>query len=389
VVLYSRLTGIEVSPFAAIYQLGFVFTSILAGFAGLWISYRLLRSEYGPGAATGAVVCGTLGLSLGYYIWFWPTMAHASGFFAGAVFVAVAVRWRDVLRCPSSGLRFGQISFLSWAMGGLLGLACMIRYTNVVLIWAPVVFAICAFREAPASNRRSIAQRTARSVFWAAVGAVLAFAPQLWAWKAIYGSWVVNTYEAHRMYGYPRHWLRVLFTGPNSLLLWTPMAAAACVGLARAVSRGTALGLAGAAVLLSTLYVYSAWSIPGLGASYGARSFVDVSVFLMVGIAELVCWARAVDASRWRRRWIAATLTILTLWNLFFALAWRAGLQTPDGPYAGGHLFRNWTAWGAQLRADLNIRRMLRKKRFPLMTPASEAYGAPARRAPTGLPAQP
>jgi len=119
-VAVAAASGREANPFGAIPQVFFAASSLVYGWLGLWATYSCCRRIAEPRIATMA----TLGMMLGgpavYYIFFHPSMAHASSFGLVALFILLWWRRWD-----------GEPVSIVW-LGALSGLLVMVRYQNAV-----------------------------------------------------------------------------------------------------------------------------------------------------------------------------------------------------------------------------------------------------------------
>jgi len=371
--VHEVLGGKEVIPFASIYCLAFIFTSIFSSFFGIIISYRILSHEFGKRCSLIAILSGVLALSLGYYIWFQPTMAHAVGFACCTLFVFVTLQWhrRFILMKGSSSLKL--FLFYTVSMGALLGLNTMIRFTNGVFFLFPATLSVHSF-----IHERSLRKKMLRSIIGSLVISIMAFfiafSPQMIAWKKIYGSFICYSYEGEKLHLFPRYALLVLFGMCNSLFIWTPFAIIAVVGLLWAAGKGHPLAISGCCVLLAFLWIYGAWESYTLGSSYGMRGFVDASFFFLFGISWIVHKSGDFIKPLTKTAWIVRNLFIILIaWNIFFVFSYRAMTQPHEKPFAGWNLIIN--SHKALSRLGRDLRYYFRLKKFPLFTPKSNSGG--------------
>jgi hypothetical protein len=260
-------------------------------------------------------------------------------------------------------------------MGATLGFCCVIRYTSVAFATVPVVFGIQVLRETAPGRRKAAIGCLLLSLAGAVCGSLVGFLPQLLAWKAVYGSWAVYSYRGEELSWLPRNAHLVLFGSRNGLFTWTPVALAAVAGLILLARRGHALAQGGLASLVALTWIYGGWHCYWLGDSFGMRGFVDASVFLILGLAEVIAWA-------WRSRFtrVAAPATGILLvvavaWNICFATCYRADIQPHGAAFAGAGLFSQPKEWAKQFKKDWRPIRRVRGGVFPLFTPADAAAG--------------
>lgn len=377
--LHTARTGLAVSPFATIYPLAFIVSSILVGFMGIAVSFRLLARFYGRRYALGGVLAGLLGLTIGFYVWLDPTMAHGAGFGLTTLFVAVALRWKAALERVLESGRVREILLPSALMGLLLGVACMVRYTNATFGLVPAVLALAVLArsrkhaEFPWPARRWLTLALA-SLGVATLAALVGFLPQMVAWKVLYGSPFTYSYQGEKLEFWPRHAWSILVGPRNSLFLWTPLAILAVGGLLLAAVRGKELALAGLTVWLATLWIYGGWECYWLGAGFGMRGFTECSFFFFLGLAELFqrtgrAWPERLPCGRLLRGFAL----LLVLWNLYFILCFQSRIQIPAQPFAGRQLLENWPQCAAYAGNNARLMAGVGVHKYRLFTPAASA----------------
>src|SRR5207248_2100463 len=79
----------------------------------------------------------------------------------------------------------------------------------------------------------------------AGLSSVLAFAPQMIAWRCVYGHWLVTPMALSHNWLRPSLW-GVLLSQDRSLFYWTPLCLLACAGFLTFLSRGRCAAVSGA-----------------------------------------------------------------------------------------------------------------------------------------------
>jgi hypothetical protein len=335
------LFGEIVSSFASIYILFFAWTSVIVGFLGLAASFRVLTARTDRRTAAWTVILGTIGLPILFYIWFNPWMAHAAGFGVGCMFVLASRGWWETL---AAGIKkektAANVCAAALCAGLLLGLCAIIRYPDVLLgLFAPVLAGNAWFRSSPAS-RKTASRLLLMSGVTFGLGFALAASPQLLAWKKLYGEWVIDSYSAEPMYGWPVNALKILLGDRNSLLLWSPIALFGVLGLVVGILRRDVLCFAGLLVFLGFIWVYGSWGFYWLGASFGMRGFTDTGIVFFLGISQLLDWIQSMRSGRlrWFRAIALCLLVLSASWNLWMICAQRSGVQGGEEPFQGKRL---------------------------------------------------
>ncbi len=354
--LYGLISGFEVKEFSRSYPWIFALNAILFGFLGVAGSYRLLARLYGQKTAFGAVSTGLLGLPLGYYIWYEPTMSHAMSFAIATLYIGTVIHWAKILTGHRQNQAWRPLLLTSIAMGFLLGISCTIRYTNLVFAIVPFVLAASILKANEADRTHSLSGVLSLCLPGAFAGALAGFFPQLLAWKQIYGSWFLYTYQGEGMSVWPEHAFDILFGLRNSLFVWSPLAMIAIAGLCMGAFKRNPLALSGLIVFLGFVWIYGSWECYWLGNSYGMRGLVDCSFFFLLGFAEIFSRLRAQNAARrWLKKLTAAGIMLLIIWNLYFLFCYRSFLQPHGEPFAGLRLLAEPERPLKQLLADMGL----------------------------------
>jgi hypothetical protein len=264
--------------------------------------FRLLERRWPRGISLLAVV-GTLAASfILYYVFVAPAMAHGIAFALAAVLLWAGDRTR---RSPSVG---------NWLLvGGLLGLLALTRWQALVYVLFVAPLAI-----------EGLMRRTVRPL-WLVAGAavaVVAFLPQLVAWKVLYGSFLTIPQGGGFLDWSSPHFLDTLVSGDHGFFSWTPAMFVGYVGLALLLRREPLLCASGVAILLATAWINGSVTTWAGGDAFGARRFDICVPFAAIGLAHVVERAAAL-ARRSPVLFPASALALLVLWNVSFIASFR------------------------------------------------------------------
>lgn len=355
--IYAALFGVQPNDFSSIYPWVYLLNSITFGFLGLALSYKVLESGFGKKIALCSIVIGVLGLPIGYYIWFEPTMAHAISFGFATIFLISAIHWMKTLKKYSQNKGLKPLFWASLAMGFSLGVSCTIRFTNVLFALVPFIFAVKVWKNLDGTYAVSLPRIGFFCLALATMAALIGFSPQLIAWKKIYGSWILYTYQGGTLSIWPKYAFKILFGLRNSLFVWSPLAIIAVVGLFIGASSGKVFPLSGLIVLGSFVWVYGSWEGYSLGHGYGMRGLVDCSFFFFLGFAEIMKTLKGRALEKPFLLKIGALLILfLVLWNLYFLFCYRSFLQPHGKPFAGLRLFSDPRIPLKQALCDVGLR---------------------------------
>jgi hypothetical protein len=315
-----------------------LYLSLLFSLGALVPVGLLLRRRLG--ARYGAVAVPILMAAAGpvvYYAIRQPGYAHP---FA-TIWVALLVdRW-------DASYRGGARSLGTWiGLGALLGAAALAR--PQCALWGVLLTAACADEIGQIRReegwRNALLRQLAPRWLAAAGAALVVFAPQLIAWKSVYGEWVTTPQGPGFMWWSHPSIGETLFSSRNGLLPWAPLHALAAIGLVVAAVRAPRLGIALiAGVLLQAWVNGAAWDW-WAGGSFGGRRYDSAFVAFAVGLAALVVWPAGERRVWIRRASVAAVYAIaavLAAGNLVFAGTQSSSTVRIQGGAAASRLLEN------------------------------------------------
>ena len=308
------------------YGLGAVWGAVLCGIAlagaGAELSRRCTAQLVGPAFALPATLLIWVGTPALYYTMVSPLYSHAAAWFAVALMFWLA--WLAV-RNPSEWTRW-------LAAGAGAGFLVGIRLQDAPLALVSVALLLLSARQNHSLKRSGSA--------WLA-GAVLGYLPQGLTWLTLHGEWIPRqNLGSPGTFSFSRLWAVLFSFGHEGWLTWTPLAALAVAGLvlkactsrsstARLVAWSAVGGIV-ALVIIDVVHPY------GQGAAFGARRYVSVTPFLIVGLGQLIVPANRADGLR---RPVFAALIVLALTNLWLFTAYEL-LAIRHGVY--GSLAETW-----------------------------------------------
>jgi hypothetical protein len=297
--------------------------NLLYGFAALQLIHDALRRHFREATALFAtlVLWGTTFLH--WYMVQQPVMSHAPSTFCAALLLWLWDRWRHALDVPRAAV-----------LGLASGLAMCVRWQNGVLLLLP---ALDLSGEALAARRLPLLRTVALGL-----GVAMGASPQLLAWKAIYGEYLLR---------YPPHGadflrldhpflMQTFFSSRHGLLSWTPALWLGYLGFLPLVIRRRPLALALLAPLLVMSYVNACSGDWWAGGSFSNRRFDSLLPIFAFGIAASLDALRRMAAAH-----AQATLALVVLpfaaWNLALVEQTRRDLIPRDDTVAFSRLAGN------------------------------------------------
>ena len=307
------------------------------GLLGCWFMVGLTSTFFDRRLAGGAVALTICGSFMLWYMVKEPSMTHAPAMAGVAGFAWLWARTR------------GSRTLAGWAvLGGIAGFITLIRWQNALFAilpaWEAAALLLAAIRR---GDRHGLgATLTAGLLFTAC--AILAFAPQMIAWKSIYGSYLaVSPVGPQIRLGDP-HLVEILFSSRNGLFPWSPVLYLGAIGLGLFAWVKPAVGLPMLAAVGAMVYFNAAiqdwWGSDG----FGGRRFDGTIPLFAVGVAAALR-VMADLVHRHPLRTVGAFGGLLIAWNLSLMSAAQEGRFRIGQPVSfgdtGAHQARALHRW--------------------------------------------
>lgn len=297
------------------------FASVLYGWLGIYLAYRIARSYFHEWVALGAALVVLFATNAVYYMYVAPAFSHAASLFASALFVYLWWRTRD-----SRALGNWRHWFWLGASGGLM---TMVREQEAVFFVMPFVEGVYTAFRVFRSHEKSAALRTwLLGAVAMVLGAFLFFIPQLVSYRILNGNFLPARNVTDKFTWDGAHILDVLFSNFHGLITWTPVVAFAVLGLFFLWRRDKIMAAAFLLALASETFLLGSFSTWFGGAAFGGRRFINCTVLFVVGLAA---FADGIG-TRVPRPLLVGGGALLIVWNLFFIIQFVTGMVPREQP---------------------------------------------------------
>ena len=296
--------GTDVSGYGPLHLNAVALGSFGYGVAALFLIHALLRRHFGDPVSVGAVL---LLFWASFYPWYLaeqPLTSHTASVFLVALFFVL--RQNDAFESRQGAL----------GLGLCIGLGMSVRWQNGVFLLLPAVDGLMAWRRG--NHPRGLIARGALFASGVFAGAL----PQMLAWKAIYGEYLLPyPPQGTDFVRLGRPFLaNLLFSSRHGLLSWTPVFGLCLLGLLLLTTRQPRrFGLFWAPVIIMT-YVNACVGDWWAGGSFSNRRFDSLLPIFAFGLAAFL--GAAIEVVRRRPSIVVAVLAMAdALSNIWFARA--------------------------------------------------------------------
>jgi hypothetical protein len=289
------------------------------GLIGCWFCFRLTRRFYDASLAALATASAVSGSFLLWYLVKEPSMTHGPSMAAVAGFAWAWIATRDTRingARTGNGMSTSSSALRQWAwLGAIAGFMTLIRWQNALFAVLPACDAIVGLWAAARASDRARARRVLAGGVLFSLGAVIAFVPQMIAWRAIYGSWLAVSPLGPQIRWADPKLADILWSSRNGLFSWSPILYAGGIGLVMFAVMQPGVGVPMLVALALMTYfnacIQDWWGSDG----FGGRRFDGTIPFFSLGVAALASYAVNLTR-RHPLRAVAAGGLVLVLWNL-------------------------------------------------------------------------
>jgi hypothetical protein len=320
---------VDLSGYGDVHVNAVALGGMLFGFAAVVLTHALLRRHFREGEALLAAVLVWLATFLHFYMTQNPVTSHAPTAAAAALILLV---WEGGRLRRSPGGYLG--------LGLLLGFAMCLRWQSAVFLLLPGAELLRrVLREGLPLQRAGLGGGLL------ALGMLAGAAPQMLAWKALYGVFVLPAPPHGTDFLRLDHpyLMNTLFSSRHGLLAWTPVLWAGFLGFLPLLKRRPAIAVPLLAPLLVMTWVNACSGDWWAGGSFSNRRFDSLLPLLALGLAAaLESVGRLLD--RRAEAALALAAAPFILWNGLLVEQVRRGLvprdDTVDGPALVGQAAR-------------------------------------------------
>ncbi|GAB4402959.1 MAG: hypothetical protein OHK0039_01500 [Bacteroidia bacterium] len=292
--------------FSRPYQWAVSWGCIFYAWLGLWVLRRFLLRYFRD--IEVAIVLGVLVLATNYlnYVSYDGAMPHNVLFTLFALLLWLAQQWHDRPRLWVAG-----------AMGAVVGLATIIRPTELMIVLVPLLWGVFDRASLQAKLRLLWDQRL--HVLTLIGGMVLLGAVQMLYWKRYAGSFLHYSYGEFGFDWLRPHILDGLFNYRKGWFIYTPVMLLAVAGFVPLYRRYRPQFWMVALFTAINIYVVFAWEIWWYGGSFGARPLVQSYALLSLPLGSMIALLLS-------RRWLAigGMVFVLLCADLNLLMTWQA-----------------------------------------------------------------
>lgn len=322
----ARLCGtpLRLDGFGPAYQLMLMLGQFLYALGGLLFAFKILEHLFDRKTAIESTLLVWLASFMLAYQTILLTMAH------NIMFFALTGTYYFTLRLKTS-----VEPLLPWIVTGVLsGLLILSRYQAAVFLIYPftVVVLLVIKKRVPWPNFVLFLLSLALTV-----------APQLVAWRLVYGHYILYTYTGESFFWLSPRLPQVLFSPRHGLFYWHPVYLIGFIGFFMWMLKTRNLeAICWSLVLSVMIYVNACWSCWWLGASFGSRAFDGLTLWAMIGTAALL---QISSSRRVTRILLVALLLCLAAWNLNLLVLFSLGRIPHEEAVPYGEMLRSSAAY--------------------------------------------
>jgi hypothetical protein len=271
----AKLTDANTDGFSPPYHRSINVASVFYLLSGMFFLRLFLKKRYGETVIFLTLLSLFLATNLYYYSIDETGMSHVYSFSLFSLFLYITVQSSYMKRAKP----------IHWLLFGILcGLIVLVRPTNIVFL---STFLFLDIKTKHDFTERIMRLIRLKSFLPMIAGILIIFLPQFLYWSYAYGTPVYYSYGEERFQLANPQFLLTLLSPDNGLLLYSPFFLIIITGIVFMLRKKIENAGFIAAIFLIITYVFSSWSSPNFGCSFGARSYVEFLAIFSIPVAFL------------------------------------------------------------------------------------------------------
>ncbi len=274
--LYAKVLGFEQDGFSTPYQLSILIANLVFAFIGLLVLHKTLRLLFNERITVLTMLIIALGTN------YFNQAAHSSAMTHVASFMIFSI----ILNITFVHLQTISTAKTKWFvfLGLLIGLATIIRPTNLLIALVPSLYMFSNLRK---NTLDASIMRTLLIKFCMfCIAFILAALPQLLYWKMQSGSFLFYSYESEEGFNFFKPFFyEVFFSYRKGWLLYTPVIVFALVGFVLMYKKNRDLFIPLFVFFVINTWVICSWRTWWYGGNFGQRPFVESYSLLAFSLA--------------------------------------------------------------------------------------------------------
>jgi len=313
--------GFEANGFTLPYQLSLCIGSIVYMFIGLLYLRKVLLNYFTETVTSITLIAIVIATNVWNYTTWEPSMSHSFNFALFSLFLHLTIKF------------FNNPSIkISIAYGLLTGLISLIRPSNAIIIFIPLLYNVYNWETIKA--KLTFIKDNIKYLLIIILCILLIWTPQIAYWKLITGQYFYYSYNDEGFFFKHPQIIKGLFSYRKGWFVYTPLAIFFVWGMFYAKRYIKAFYFGIILFTLANFYIIFSWWCWWYGGSFGMRPLIESYALLSLSFASFIT---VVLKSRYLiiKISFAVILFFLTYLNLFQCMQYRKVILHWDGMSKG------------------------------------------------------
>lgn len=274
--IYVNYTNYPGDGYSIPYQFMIAIGSIFYALIGLLILRKILLNYFKDISVAFTLIIIALGTNYFYYVTYEGAMPHNYLFTIYCAIIFFTIKWYESYKIIYALL-----------LGGLIGLATLIRPTELLTVLIPILWGISS--KSDLSQKIKLILEKKSHVLLMIIMTLMVGSLQLCYWKYITGSWVVNSYKGEGNFNFQHPAIiNGLFSYKKGWLIYTPVMVISLLGiisLKKYIKHIIPLIII---FFIINIYIVFSWNPWWYGGSFGSRVLIQSYALLCFPLAGFI-----------------------------------------------------------------------------------------------------
>ncbi len=275
---FAKISGYPADGFSLPYQMGIHLGSVFFALMGLWFLRKILLRYFNEKTTALTLVLIAIGTNLLNYGTFDAANAHGYLFALMAALIHFTIRWHEKPNVKDS-----------LVIGLCIGLAALVRPTEIIYALVPTLWGISAWRDI--GGRLVFFKIHFTKLLLAALVVATIACIQIAYWRLVAGEWLVYSYQNQGFSFLEPNLANVLFSYRKGWFVYTPVMLFAVAGFYFLYKNHRSIFPVVFIYFLINIWIVSAWDIWWYGGGFGQRAMIQSYPLLAFPLAAFLAWA--------------------------------------------------------------------------------------------------
>lgn len=265
--------------YSLLFQKTVLFASEFYCIVGLMILYKIIEKYFSNKVASITSLSLFFGTMLIFYAAYQASYSHIYGFFTCALFMWYTIFYEEKYKSSANKV------ILNILLGFILALACLVRYTNFIIIFLYIFYDVSTLSELKKRFRIIFSKK----IIYQFLSFICIFSIQFLLYKLCCGNFILHGYGDEKFIYFTNPQIyKVLFSLNKGLFIYCPILFLGFLAMLLLNYKNNKFKISQLLIFAILTYIISSWWCWWLGYGYSERLYCDFLCIFTLPIATAI-----------------------------------------------------------------------------------------------------